>query len=67
MQTAVNPIIRRYKVDHLDLHTARLAGKWYVYWILASAKSLACNAGYFVFSDGDFTEVYPSESNQQVI
>ena len=27
---AVHPITRRYRVDHLDLHTAILARKWYV-------------------------------------
>ena len=28
IQTAVHPITRQYIVYHLDLHTARLEGKW---------------------------------------
>ena len=30
IRTALRPITRWYIVDHLDLHTAILAGKWYV-------------------------------------
>ena len=60
------PITRRYRVYHLDLHTATLSGKWYVEWILASIKLLSQNAGAFVFSDVNFTKVYLSDSKQQM-
>ena len=60
------PITRRYIVDHLDLDTARLAGKWYVDWILANTKLLAYNVVAFVLSNGTFKKVYPSESKQKM-
>ena len=66
IQTTVHPVIKRYRVDHLDLHTSRLAGTCYVEWILNGTKSLDQNAGAFVFSNGNSTEVYPRESKQQV-
>ena len=62
----MHPITRKYRVDHLYPHTAILAGKLYVDWILARTKCLAHNAVDFVFSDGIFTEVYPSESKQKM-
>lgn len=65
VRTAVHPITRRYRVDHLDLHRNKLAGRWYVDWISAGVKSLAQNKGAFVFSNGTYTEVYPCESNNQ--
>ena len=65
VRTAVHPITRRYRVDHLNLHSSKLAGQWYVDWISAGTKSLAQNIGAFVFTNGTFTEVYPAESNKQ--
>ena len=38
IRTAVHPIHRRYRVDHLDLHSTRLKGKWYVDWMPAKTK-----------------------------
>ena len=64
--TVMHPINRRYRVYHLDLHTAILAGKYYSDWILAGTKSLSQNAGDFLFSDGTFAEVYLSEFKQKV-
>jgi len=70
IQKVAYPIIKtkRYSVNHLDLHlhTARLTGKWYIYWISARTKSLSQNVGAFIFSDKTFTGVYPSKSNQQI-
>ena len=63
---AVYPINIRYKVYHLYLQTSRLTGKWYVDWILVGTKYLAQNAEAFLFSDGTFTKVYPSESKQKM-
>ena len=62
----MNLITRRYRVYHLDLHTDRFSGKWYVDWISAGTKYLAQNERAFVFSDGTFTEAYPSDPKQQV-
>ena len=66
IRTAVHPITRRYRVDHLNLHSFRLAGQWYVDWLSAGTKSLSQNVGAFVYSNGTFTEVYPTASNQQI-
>ena len=66
IQNTVHPIKRRYRIDHLDLHTSILAGKWYVDWISAGTKLLAQNAGDFVFSNGTFTKVYRNDSKQQI-
>lgn len=65
IRTAIHPITRRYRVNHLDLHSSRLAGQWYVDWLSAGTISLAQNRGAFIYSNGTFTEVYPSESNKQ--
>ena len=66
IQNKVHPITKLYRVGHLDLHTSIFSEKWYVEWRLAGTKSLDQNAGASVFSDGTFTELYPSESKQQV-
>ena len=65
IRTAVHPISRRYRVNHLDLHSTRLAGQFYVDWLSAGTKSLRQNVGAFVYSNGLFTECYPAESNRQ--
>ena len=38
IRTEVHPITRRYRVDHLDLHTAILTRKCYIDWILDRNK-----------------------------
>jgi len=63
VRTAVHPITRRYRVDHLDLHTNRLQGQWFCDWMVSSVKSLSQNTGAFVFTNGRYTEVYPKESH----
>ena len=57
IRTAVHPITRWCIVYHLDLHTARLVGKWYVDWVLAGTTFLAQNAGAFVFSVRNFHQI----------
>ena len=54
IRTAVQPITRRYRVYHLDLHTSILSGKWNADWISAGTKWLSQNAGDFVFSERNF-------------
>ena len=66
IRTAVHPIHRRYRVDHLDLHSNRLAGQWYVDWMPAATKSLSQNVGAFVFTNGTFTEVFPTPDRRSV-
>ena len=66
IRTATHPIHRRYRVDHLDLHSSRLRGKWYVDWMASRTKSIQSNKGAFIYTNGAFTEAYPSETNQQI-
>ena len=40
IRTAVHPIHRRYQVDHIDLYSLRLVGKWYLDWMPARTKSI---------------------------
>ena len=63
IRTAKHPIHRRYRVDHLDLHSNRLKGKWYVDWMPSKTRSITQCTGSFVYTNGEFTQVYPKESN----
>ena len=64
IRTAVRPIHKRYRVNHLDLHSSKLKGQWYIDWIKAAYKSLDQKAGAFVISNGTFTASYPTEDNK---
>ena len=64
--TAIHPIHRRYRIDHLNLHSQRLAGRWYVDWMSARTKSLSQNTGAFVYSNGSMTEVFPMPNHSNV-
>jgi hypothetical protein len=65
VRMAVNPITRRYRVDHLDLNLNRLKGVWEVDWLLSKVKSTTQSTGSFVYSNGVFTEVYPQETHAE--
>ena len=60
VRTAINPITRRYRVDHLTLRTNQLGGQWYIDWMSAVTLSLNQNKGAFIMTDGLLTNVYPS-------
>ena len=66
VRTAVHPIHRRYRTDHIELHRDRLAGKWFVDWMPAKTKSVTQSTGAWVYTNGKFTEVYPTESNTSI-
>ena len=57
---AVNPLNRRYRVDHLDLHRTYLKGQWYLDHITAKTKSLHQNTGTWLYTNGHFTSCYPT-------
>ena len=61
VRTAVFPINKRYRVDHLDLHRTRLKGKWSLDWMPSGTKSITQCTGAWVYTNGHFTEVYPCE------
>lgn len=66
IRTAVHPIQRRYRVDHLDLHRRRLRGRWQMDWMTARFKSLNQSKGAYVITNGHFTETYPKETENQI-
>jgi hypothetical protein len=59
IRTAVHPMSRRLRVDHLHLHRPRLQGMWFVDTLIAKVKSLLGNKCANVFTNGRFTKVVP--------
>ena len=59
IHTAIAPLFRRYRTDHISLHLDHLRSQWYVDWMPAKTKSITGCTGAFVYTNGKFTEVYP--------
>ena len=66
IRTAVAPITRRYRVDNLALHRNRLQGNFYTDTLFSKTLSLSGNKCAQVFTDGQFSAVYPLESKAHV-
>ena len=66
IRTAINPITRRYRVDNLALHRHRLNTRFYTDTLFSQTTSLAGNKCAQVFTDGQFTAVYPLTSKADV-
>ena len=66
IDTAVHPIIRRYKTYHLDLFRKYISGRWYVDWMIATTNSIVQFKGVFVYSNVTFPKVYPKDSNKSI-
>jgi hypothetical protein len=62
VQTAVHPMSRRLRVDHLHLHRPRLKGTWYLDTLIAKVKLLLGNKCANVFTNGKYTKVVPMTS-----
>jgi len=62
VRTAVQPLNRRYRVDHLNLHHNDLGGRWTLDHMESKVRSLRQHTGAFVFSNGNFVAVYPTNS-----
>ena len=63
IRTALHPLTRRVRVDHLDLHRTRLrGGTWYCDTMFAKVKSKIGNTCANVFTNGKFTTVIPMTS-----
>ena len=58
-RTAVRPITRRYRVDHLALNRRRLGGQFYTDALRGPVKSLNGNQYAQVFTNGRYTAVVP--------
>ena len=59
VRTAVHPMSRQVRVDHLNLHRPRLRGKWFVDTLMSKVKSVTGNTCANVFTQGKFLKVVP--------
>ena len=64
--TAVHPLHRQYRVDHLHLTRRRLNGDWFTDTLFSKALSLQGNTCARGFTNGNFTTVHPLNSKVQV-
>jgi hypothetical protein len=62
VRTAVHPMSRQLRVDHLHLHRPRLKGMWFLDTMIAKVKSLLGNKCANMFTNGKFTKVVPMTS-----
>jgi hypothetical protein len=65
VRTAVHPMSRQLRVDHLHLHRPRLKGMWFLDTMIAKVKSLLGNKCANVFTNGKFTKVVPMTSHKE--
>ena len=54
VRTAIHPMTRRVRVDHLHLHRPRLRGTWFCDTLISKVKSLLGNTCANVFTQGKF-------------
>jgi Reverse transcriptase (RNA-dependent DNA polymerase) len=66
IRTAIHPMTRRVRVDHLHLHRHRLKGTWYADTLLSKVKSKLGNTCANVYTQGKFTRVVPMTSRKDV-
>ena len=66
VRTAIHPLHRRYRVDHLHLNRRRLNGDWYSDTLFSRVISLQGNVCAQVFTNGNFTTVHPLSSKSRV-
>jgi hypothetical protein len=64
IRTAIHPMTRRVRVDHLNLHRQRLKGTWYANTLLSKVKSKLGNTCANVYTQGKFTQVVPMTSHK---
>jgi len=65
VRTAVHPMTRRVRVDHMRLHRPRLRDVWYCDTLISKVKSLLGNKYANVFTQGKFTKVVPEAERSQ--
>jgi hypothetical protein len=66
IRTALHPLHRRYRVDHLHLNRRRCNGDWYTNTLFSKVKSLQGNICAQVYTNGCFTTVHPLTSKSRV-
>ena len=64
IRTAIHPMTRRLRVDHLHLHRQRLRGTWYMDTLMSKVKSKLGNTCANVYTDGKFTRAVPMTSRK---
>jgi hypothetical protein len=64
IRTAVHPMTRRVRVDHLNLHQQRQKGTWFADMLLSKVKSKLGNTCANVYTQGKFTRVIPMTSRK---
>jgi Fe2+ or Zn2+ uptake regulation protein len=64
IRTAVHPMTRRLRVDHLHLHRHRLRGTWFADTLLSKVKSKLGNTCANVYTQGKFTRAIPMISRK---
>jgi hypothetical protein len=65
VRTAVHPMSRQLRVDHLHLHRPRLKRTWYLDTLIAKVKLLLGNKCANVFTNGKYTKVVPMTSQKE--
>ena len=64
--TALHPLHRRYRVDHLHLNRRRLNELWFTDTLFSKVISIQGNTCAQVFTNGNFTTVHPLISKARV-
>ena len=67
VRTSMEPIYRRFKVDHLDLHCKRLKGNWYADALISKVKSILGNNVANIYTQGKFVQVYPITAQREEV
>jgi hypothetical protein len=66
IRTALHPLHRRYRVDHLHLNRRRLNGDWFTDTLFSKVTSLQGNTCAQVYTNGNYTSVHPMTSKSRV-
>jgi hypothetical protein len=67
IRTAIHPMTRRVRVDHLHFHQQQLQGTWYTDTLLSKIKSKLGNTCANVYTQGKFTRVIPMTSRKDAV
>ncbi len=66
IKTAVHPLHRRYRADHLHLNRRRLNGDWFTDTLFSKVILIQGSMCAQVFNNGSFTTVHPLDSKAKV-
>ena len=66
IRTAVHPLHRRYRVDHLHLNRRRLNGDWFTDTLFSKVTSIQGNTCAQVYTNGSFITVHPLDSKAKI-